>query len=231
MWPSIQRLRRTHHFFIQQGAYPVLLSTALAISLYTGRVLQSERLTFLFLVWNLFLAWIPYLASVGAIYFHQRYPRKWWLLLPPAALWLAFFPNAPYILTDLLHLAYRPPVPYWYDIGLLIVFAWTGLFLGIYSLRLMQGMVQDYAGGVVGWMFVLASLGLSGLGIYMGRFLRWNSWDLVFHPQAVVSDVAVRLANPLDNPRTVGVTMLFAAILFISYVTLTAVPAVSTRRN
>jgi uncharacterized membrane protein len=95
----------------------------------------------------------------------------------------------------------------------------------------MQGMVQDYAGVVFGWVFVLLSLGLSGLGIYMGRFLRWNSWDLVFHPQAVVNDVAVRLANPLDNLQTVGVTMLFAAILFISYLTLTAVPAVSTRRN
>jgi uncharacterized membrane protein len=227
---SRHHIRQTHRFLIQQGAYPVLLSTALAFSLYLGRVVLSQRLTFLFLVWNLFLAWIPYLASLGAICFHQRYPRKWWLLLPPAALWLAFFPNAPYILTDLLHLAYRSPVPYWYDIGLLIVFAWTGLFLGIYSLRLMQGMVQDYMGMVLGWAFVLISLGLSGLGIYMGRFLRWNSWDLVFHPQEVLTEVVVRLVNPLENLQTVGVTMLFAAILFITYLTLTAMPSLSKPR-
>jgi len=227
MSTSIQRLSRPHHFMARQGIYPVLLSTLLAVSIFVGRVALSKQLTFIFLVWNLFLAWIPYLVSLWMVYVHQRHPRQWWYLLPPAALWLAFFPNAPYILTDLLHLAHRSPVPYWYDIGLLITFAWTGLFLGIYSLRIMQGMVRAYTGVIASWVFVIGALGLSGLGIYMGRFLRWNSWDLVFQPHAVLNDVAIRLVNPLENLQTFGVTMLFSAFLFICYLTFMAIPGES----
>jgi uncharacterized membrane protein len=202
--------------------YPIVLSSLLASVLFVGRVYRSHTLDYRFLGWNLILAWIPYLAALWATRVHRQFPRRWWMLVIPGLLWLAFFPNAPYIVTDFWHLQERPPVPIWYDIGMLAAFAWTGLFLAVYSLRAMQKLVQHYLGSILGWLFTLTVLGLGGLGVYLGRFLRWNSWDLILHPKSVLSDVAVRLADPLSHPRTFGVTFLFAAILLICYLTLTS---------
>lgn len=184
----------------------------------------SHTLTYAFLVWNLILAWVPYVASLWAAYLHQRYPRHWWYLLIPGALWLGFFPNAPYIVTDFLHLRERAPIPLWYDTGMLTVFAWTGLLLAVFSLRPMQTLVKSFLGSIAGWLFVLGSLGLGGLGIYIGRFLRWNSWDLLLHPRSVFADIAIRLADPWSHPGTLGVTFLFAAFLLVCYMTFSIIP-------
>lgn len=188
-------------------------------------VSMSPKLTYSFLMWNLFLAWIPYLSSLWAAHLHQRRPGRWWYLAVPGILWLIFFPNAPYIVTDFLHLRARAPIPMWYDIGLLSVSAWTGLFLAVFSLRRMQSLVEYFVGLRASWLFVLGSLGLGGLGIYVGRFLRWNSWDLFLHPRSVLTDVAGQVADPWGHPGTFGVTLLFAAFLLICYLTLVIIPA------
>ncbi len=218
------RLCQLHHFLARQALYPILLSTLLAVGLFASRVYLSHTVTYVFLVWNLFLAWIPYLSSLWAAHLHQRYPDRWWNLLLPGALWLVFFPNAPYIVTDFLHLRARAPIPIWFDIGMLSVFAWTGLFLAVFSLRVMQTLVKSFAGSVAGWLFAMGSLGLGGLGIYVGRFLRWNSWDLLFQPRSVLTDVATRLVNPWSHPGAFGVTLLFAAFLLVCYLTFTVTP-------
>jgi uncharacterized membrane protein len=227
------RLRRFHHFLAHQALYPLVFSSLLAVGLFAGRVYlalssaqpyTSHPLMYINLVWNLFLAWVPYLASLWAAGLYQRHPRRWPNLLIPGAVWLVFFPNAPYIVTDFMYLEVRPPIPIWYDVVLLSVFAWTGLFLAIFSLRTMQTLVRSFLGSLASWLFVLGSLGLGGLGIYMGRYLRWNSWDLFFQPRDVLADVAVQLANPWDYPRMLGVTLIFAAFLLVCYLTLAAVP-------
>ena len=108
-------LRKMHEFFAGQLVYPIILSITLALSIYIGRVIFTGNwLIYRFLVWNLFLAWIPYFFSVFAAATYRLNPKSWWMLLLPGTLWLVFFPNAPYILTDLLHVGYRPPVPFWY---------------------------------------------------------------------------------------------------------------------
>ncbi len=214
----VLNVRQAHRALMRNAFYPLLLSSGMALALYSARVWRSHKITFLFLVWNLILAWVPYLASLWAEGWSRLLRGRWWLL--PGALWLAFFPNASYIVTDFWHLQDRPPVPVWYDIGLLAVFAWTGLFLAVHSLRIMQGLVRRYLGALVSWLFVAGAVVLSGLGVYLGRFLRWNSWDLLFRPQAVLADVAMRVLFPWQHPRTVGVTLLFGALLFICYLTL-----------
>lgn len=214
-----QSLRRVHRFLVCHSLYPLLFSSFLAVLLLAARMVRSGTTTFVDMPWNLFLAWVPYLASLWAVRLHHLWPDRWWTLVIPGGLWLAFFPNAPYLITDFWHLRHRPPVPVWFDIGLLMLFALTGLFLGILSLRAMQRLVERYLGWLLGWAFVFASLGLCGLGIYLGRFLRWNSWDLLLNPRGVLADIAVRLAHPLDHAQTYGVTLLFAAILFVCYLT------------
>jgi uncharacterized membrane protein len=219
---SIRRLRQAHELLARRSLYPVLLSSALAVILFAGRVYLSRTAVFAFLGWNLILAWIPYLLSLWADYLQRHYPRYWWGLFVPGVLWLTFLPNASYIVTDFWHLTERPPVPIWYDIGLLAVFSLSGLFLAVLSLQVMQRLVRYYAGSTVSWLFVMVVTGLSGLGVYLGRFLRWNSWDLLLHPRGVLADVATRVADPLAHRQTFGVTFLFGAILFLCYLALTS---------
>jgi uncharacterized membrane protein len=211
---------QVHHFGVRQALYPMLLSTLLACSLLGGRVYLSGTWIYLFLVWNLFLAWIPYLLSLWISHLHQRRPQRWWYLLLPSLVWLAFFPNAPYIVTDFLHLHGRPSIPVWYDIGLLSVFAWTGLFLGTFSLRAMQSLVKTFVGSALSWVFVAGVVSLSGIGIYLGRFLRWNSWDLFLHPRGVLTDTIMQLTHPLRHPAPIGFTLLFAMFLLVCYLTI-----------
>jgi uncharacterized membrane protein len=220
----VVRITRIHRFLVGQMMYPILLSTLLALALFAGRVyLSGSWRIYVNLVWNLFLAWMPYLFSIGAAALQRQVPRAGLLLIIPGVLWLVFFPNAPYIVTDFLHLEQRPYVPLLYDILLLASFAWTGLFLAIASLRTMQVLVKIYLGGLISWFFVGTALGLSGLGIYLGRFERWNTWDLIFHFDTILKSTASRMLNPMDNLRFIGFTVLFTAFLLVCYLTFISV--------
>lgn len=222
-WQEFTKLARLGVLNLQLGSWAVGPQRPLVR--FLAELSIGPALTYAFLLWNLFLAWIPYLSSLWAAYIHQLHPGRWWCLLVPGGLWLIFFPNAPYILTDFLHLRTRAPIPIWYDVGMLTFFAWTGLFLAVFSLRTMQSLVRSYLGSVASWLFVFVTLGLGGLGIYIGRFLRWNSWDLLLHPRGVLTDIAIRLSNPWRHPGTWGVTLLFAAFLLICYLTLSTIPS------
>ena len=183
------------------------------------RVELSGSLFYVFLVWNLFLAWIPWLAARGfGASSRRRAPRL--LRLGWFTLWLLFLPNAPYILTDLLHLAPRPPVPLWYDLALLFSSAGTGLLLGYVSLLEVHGAVEERLGRVAGWIVAAGSLFLSGFGIYLGRFLRWNSWDALTDPAGLFLDISDRLLEPTSYPRTYAVTLIFGIGLLLGYVAL-----------
>jgi hypothetical protein len=108
------------------------LSLALSFALIAVRVLITRELLFVFLLWNLFLAAIPFFLS-AALHLASK-PPKARLLLPVGVVWLLFFPNAPYLVTDLFHLEPRPGVPYWYDLALIMSCAWNGLMLAFASL-------------------------------------------------------------------------------------------------
>jgi uncharacterized membrane protein len=213
------RLKDIKHFFSRQLVYPVVLSSLLAYAVWFGRLYRSDSIGYAFLPYNLFLAWIPFFFSLLVGLLHSRYPGRWWLLIAPFALWLIFFPNAPYIVTDFLHLDAAPPVPIWYDIGLFASFAWAGCFIAVVSLNIMQAVVESYVGSVASWLFATGTVVLSGLGIYLGRFLNWNSWDLFLNPQLVLADVIVRVIHPVRNPQIYGVTFMFAAFLLVCYLT------------
>jgi len=167
--------------------------------------------------WNLFLAWIPYLCSIWTCRIHGRTPSQPWRLLLPAALWLAWLPNASYLLTEFVHLQHVPTRAVWYDIALILAFAWTGCLLAIASLSMMHHLVRARWGELVGWLFVVTVAVLNGVGIYLGRFERWNSWDLLLNPLQVVLDIATRVIHPLAHPRFVGVTLFYAVFLLVCY--------------
>lgn len=210
-------IKRLHRFLRGHSFYPIALSSLISVLILSGRVVFGRSWTYNGLVWNLFLAWIPYVFSLIALILYHAFPRRWWILLFPGAIWLVFYPNAPYIVTDFLHLQYRPPVPLWYDIGLLAMFSWTGCFLAIASLRMVQSMVYAYLGKWVSWAFVIVTLMSSGLGVYLGRFGRLNSWNIFTRPETVLNVIFIRLDNPFNNLRFIVFILMFSVFLMVGY--------------
>jgi uncharacterized membrane protein len=188
-------------------------------ALLGARVVGSGSSYYLFLVWNLFLAVIP--AAVAPL-FAAAMTGKSSLAVRAGtfAVWLVFLPNAPYLVSDFVHLIERPPVPVWYDIALLLSFAGTGMLLGYCSLGDVQAGVAHRHGPAAGWATVVVVLLLSGFGIYLGRFLRWNSWDVLTHPVELTGHILDRLLHPLSHPRTVAVTVIYGGGLVLGYVAL-----------
>lgn len=229
---NMKFLNRLYRFFADQSFFPIAIATVYALALYLGRAMFSGApVVYANLVWNLFLAWIPYGFSMLAYGLTLQSRRSWLLLGPIGVLWLLFFPNAPYILTDFFHLNYRPGVPLWFDILLLVVFSWTGIFLAMASLRTMQRVVETYLGRWLGWLFSAIAISLSAIGIYLGRFERWNSWDMLSHPTRIVKDVLRPMLNPLESARFFGVSILFAIFLLICYLVFMSMDTGWSRRS
>ncbi len=155
-----------------------------ALSLLRVGITGSPR--FLFLNWNLFLAFLPWMLSTLVII----YPKLQRSKLSLATLlfsWLLFFPNAPYILTDLFHLRLKTSVPVWFDLVLILSFAWTGLLMGFMSLLDIEAVLSRWMKSRVVALTSTALLFIGSFGIYVGRFLRWNSWDIISQPNRCFS--------------------------------------------
>jgi uncharacterized membrane protein len=208
---SLSQFLHTHSFF------PLILSSLMACAFLIFRFFYSGSYNYSNLLWNLFLAWLPYIFSMLASSIYGNKPRRWWLITFLGLLWLLFFPNAPYIVTDFYYLDPRPPVPLWFDISLIALFAFTGCFLAIASLRSIHIIIERVVGKVFGWLFALLSLGLASLGVYLGRFSRYNSWDLLFNAKPVFKEIVDNLFNPLENLSFIGFTMMFTTILLVCY--------------
>lgn len=215
----------------------LIFATAVCGALLLVRAMYARSTAHFGLVWNLFLAWLPMLSALLAHHLYKQGRRRtvWLLILPCLLFWLLFFPNAPYILTDMLHLQWpQAHVPVWYDLILLIAFAWTGTFLGLISLYFVHGLVRNTAGRTAGWLFTLGVLALSGFGVYLGRFPRYNSWDVLTDPMSLLLDVWTRITNPLAYSKTFVFSALFSLCLAMMYLVLVAVaqlPADERRRT
>jgi uncharacterized membrane protein len=201
--------------------FSLALASGLCVGALVARWLYSDPGAYSFMSWNLFLAWIPVIAAV-IVYDAQRRGARFAQLLPIAAIWLLFLPNAPYLLTDFVHLGSRNDAPLWFDIVLFASFAWTGMLLGFLSIFVMQGVVRREYGWIWSWVLVAASLTLSSFGIYLGRSLGWNSWDFLVRPGALLEDIWARIADPLAYPRGVGMTVALTLVLSTGYLTVYA---------
>src|SRR4030066_1027042 len=210
----LTRFSRFLHF---HSFYPLILSTLMAGAFFAFRVFYSGTKNYSNLLLNLFLAWLPYILSVIASSIYRTNRKQWGIILIVVFFWLVFFPNAPYIVPDFYPLDPRPPVPLWFDISLIAIFAFTGCFLAIASLRSIHIIIEGFLGKFIGWLFALFQLGLGSLGVYLGRFGRVNSWDILIEPKSVIKEIAYNLLNPLDNLGFVGFTLMFTSILLVFY--------------
>lgn len=187
--------------------------------LLLGRFVRAQSFELAFMAWNLVLAAIP---AIAAGFFARAAEKRAHVAIHAMwfALWLAFLPNAPYLLTDFQHLNHSPGIPRWYDIALFSACAGTGLLLGYTSLADVQAVISRRFSIRLGWVLAGAALFLSGFGIYLGRFLRWNSWDVLTKPVKITFDTARWLSNPQPLAEATGMTLIYGTTLLLGYIAL-----------
>ncbi|MCE3259978.1 MAG: hypothetical protein K0S12_1619 [Bacteroidetes bacterium] len=180
--------------------------------LIAARYIKTDHYSFLFLFWNLFLAWLP-------VFFIRRIGqgsgkfRRYCLL----GLSILFLPNAPYILTDLFHLKKSLIAPLWFDLILILSFAFLGLIYFIMAFdRILEEFSFQFGKQVICFVKPLLFLA-TGYGIYLGRYLRFNSWDLVSDPVHLAGGMINSIFSRENFMETFGVTITFTVFLYLIY--------------
>ncbi|MEZ4791921.1 MAG: DUF1361 domain-containing protein [Gelidibacter sp.] len=190
------------------------VSMALSIILLMIRMKLNQSFFFSFLVWNLFLAVIPY--AITTYLSTMEKPSKWSLLICFCA-WLLFLPNAPYIITDLLHLRMSNQHLMWLDVLVVTSFAYNGLMLFFLSLLDMETILKSFTNDKKRFYLTTCILFLTGFGIYLGRFLRYNSWEILQNPLALFTDIFDIVVHPTLHLQAWVFTLSFGAFLSVGY--------------
>ena len=203
----------------------LLAASVLSLATLAVQVHHTHDHRYTFLVWNLFLAWVPLIAAAVAFALARR--RAGPVVMVLGLVWLLFFPNAPYVLTDFIHLQGNGPSQLWFDALMLSSFAWTALMLGFTSLLLIHAIIGRHANAGLGWVVVVCALGLASFGVYLGRFARFNSWDVVTRPHHVLF-VRQEIDSPLHDPKMVAALLVLTAFLLVGYLVVYAFAALPT---
>ena len=190
--------------------------TLLCFGVSLFRFVYTDTKVFLFLNWNLFLAFVPW-ALTSLVVLVPKLQQSKGVLVGLLLAWLLFFPNAPYILTDLFHLRSNTSMPIWFDLILILSFAWTGLLFGFLSLWDIENMMKPYLSRRSILLSAILLLFIASFGIYVGRYLRWNSWDIIAEPLNLIYDISDRFVNPFAHPRTWGMTIFMGIFLNMIY--------------
>lgn len=190
------------------------VSMAFSVVLLMIRMKLNQSFFFLFLVWNLFLAVIPYAISTYLISLSNI---KKISLVFYGSIWLLFLPNAPYIITDLLHLRMSDPHLMWLDVLLVTSFAYNGLVLFYLSLNDMDSILNKFLNRKkCNWLLIIIFF-LTGFGMYLGRFLRYNSWEIIQHPMALTSDILDIIIHPNQHLEAWIFTTSFGIFLIVGF--------------
>ncbi|MBP6432046.1 MAG: DUF1361 domain-containing protein [Ferruginibacter sp.] len=193
---------------------------AFIFSLIAARIYFTNSLMYGFLIWNIFLAFAPYWVS--NLFIKKGYSN--WLTTMLFFAWLLFFPNALYIITDLIHLQRQTIVPIWYDVIIVFSSALLGIVLAFISLFKVEEFLQVKFGNYKTQFLIPVILFLAAFGVYLGRFLRWNSWDIIQNPLGLVSSIAQRFIYPFEHLRTWGLTVILFILFYILYLGIKKLP-------
>jgi uncharacterized membrane protein len=192
------------------------LASGLCVALVGVHEYETGSAQYRFLLWNLFLAWLPF-AFALVLYDGYRRGRSGAVLALLGGAWLLFFPNAPYILTDFVHLDDPSGAPLWYVGGMIAGFAFTGLLLGLGSLFLVQTVAAAAFGRLCGWLLSIGAIALASVGIYLGRFVGVNSWDALVDPGRVLAPFVEHAGDPLAQTRFLALTLALTVFLSFAY--------------
>lgn len=191
----------------------IALLSIFCFMLLALRVHMSGRDSFKFLTWNWLLAVIPLILSFIISTLNDKKSINNLSFIILGIVWLLFFPNAPYLITDIVHLKERAIVPLWFDTLMLFSFAFTGLISGLVSLFYVHQHFMKYSRGKFSWFFICIVSILCSYGIYLGRFLRWNSWDILTKSGMLFNDIIINMFRI----KAILVTGVFTSFLIASY--------------
>jgi uncharacterized membrane protein len=195
----------------------VLLSSLFSVGLFAVRALAGDSVRYWFLNWNLLLAWLPLLFALAL---RRRLWRRPWLSMRSLVLtllWLGFLPNSFYLVSDFIHLHESGEVSLLYDIVLFMSFTLNGFILGFSSIYLVHQELLKKIRRRDAHLIIAGVLLLSGFAIYLGRYQRWNTWDVLVNPAGLLFSVSDRFINPGSNPQMFTTTLMFFALLASLY--------------
>ena len=197
--------------------WPLLVSSFLSVGLLACRVISGESWRYWFVLWNLFLAWLPLLFAFALTRWLNS--NRWlsWKGVALTILWLGFLPNSFYLISDFIHLKDTGEVSILFDAVLFMTFAWNGLLLGFTAVHmvhveLLKRMPKRHVVQLIAITFILCSF-----AIYLGRYLEWNTWDILVNPAGILFDLSERVVEPTSYPSTFTTTALFAVTLSAMY--------------
>jgi uncharacterized membrane protein len=203
------------------------LSIGFTLILLTARIIYTSQLTYLFYPWNIFLALVPLYFSNRLNGFNKLNAKSIALL----AVWLLFFPNAPYIITDIFHFYKRPGVPQWYDLVLVLCAAWVGMAAGFISLLQVEGFVKRCTGKSMNVFITAALLFAASVGIYIGRYLRLNSWDVVAKPGRLARFAFQYTFHPVGQIKAWAFTLVCTMLLVLIYNGIKSMAGIATQQQ
>lgn len=211
------RSKERHRAAVYRVIRALLIANAVSLGMLVVRFISSGTVHYWFLAWNLFLAWLPVVFAWLLRQNRHLRPFVHWTNVVYLLLWLGFLPNSFYILSDYVHLSVTNEVTLLYDVVLFGSFAINGMILGLMALlmvheELLKRVKQQYAHAIIALVLVLCSF-----AIYLGRYLRWNTWDVLVNPAALLFDVSDRIINPGSYPRTFTTTIIFLVFLSSIY--------------
>jgi len=188
-----------------------------AVLMVLARYLESDSSRFLFLIWNLALAAVAPLLAWWLV--HRVRSGGWlqWQQLVLTLLWLVFLPNSFYIVTDFIHLGRTYEVAVLYDAVMIMAFAISGMILGYTSLYLVHKELHRRLTPITSWSVMSLLILLVSFAIYLGRYSRWNTWDILLRPAGLLFDVSDRIVNPLAHSQTYVTTLIFFGLILSVY--------------
>jgi uncharacterized membrane protein len=201
---------------IKKTTKPLILISIVAIVFNLARLDLWGTSNLLYLIWNLFLAWVPYIITLFFVKKEMSVNR----FIPVFLVWLLFIPNAPYLVTDVLHIVSSSPALLWYDSLLFFFFGWIGLFLGIFSLFHVHQYFKAHLNYLLSEISVFCICFVSSFGIYLGRFERWNSWDLLIHPLVLTRRLFYLSINLTHTGTPLLFVIFFTVFLYSVYKTM-----------
>ena len=197
----------------------LLASSGFSCMLLLGRMTATGSIEYIFLPWNLFLAFVPYCIALwmtNNVSIIENKIKLFFVL----AVWLLFIPNSFYIITDLIHFTRIRTAPKWFDLLLIFSFAWNGILFGIISLRRVEALIALLRKKQFSVFIVFGVMWLCAFGVYIGRFLRYNSWDVITDPFSLVGEILVMIRHPFDNEYAWGMTLCYSVFMTFIYFTI-----------
>lgn len=198
----------------------IIVLLALATAFILGRTLWSGSSYYLFLFWNLFLAYVPFLISMFIVSYVTAFrgSAKIWIIFILGILWLITFPNAPYLVTDVIHLGKNKLMPVWYDAMLLFSVAYIGMLFTFHSLHNIEKTLNTFYSKLKTNIFLVVFIFVSSFGIYLGRFMRWNSWDVFTNPSALSLDIVELFRTPTESGKAFMFTLTMLVFIGLMYI-------------